>query len=132
MRSALQNAAQRVKAQGTLVVAIYNRHVTSPIWSVIKRFYNALPPIVQKLLIWAFAPVIFLAKLAVTRQHPLKMARGMDFTHNIIDWLGGYPYEYASLEEMKGLLEALGMQVIHVVPARMPTGCNEYVCRNRI
>ena len=52
--------------------------------------------------------------------------------HNIIDWLGGYPYEYASLEEMKGLLETLGMQVVHVVPARVPTGCNEYVCRNKI
>lgn len=127
MRRALHLTAQRVKPGGTLVVAIYNRHVTSPAWKFVKRLYNALPKVGRRALIWAFTPAIFLAKLAVTRQNPFKMGRGMDFTHNVVDWLGGYPYEYASIEEMRALLEAEGVAVRRVFPARVPTGCNEFV-----
>ena len=76
-----------------------------------------------------FIPVIFLAKLIVAQQNPLKMNRGMDFYHDVVDWVGGYPYEYASVDEMKALLEKVGAELKRLVPAQVPTGCNEYVCR---
>jgi len=128
MAAAIRSAAGRVRPGGTFVIAIYNRHITSPAWTLIKRLYNALPGWGQRALIWAFTPVIFLAKLAATRQNPFKMGRGMDFMHNVVDWLGGYPYEYASIEEMTAVLEGHGMAVRRVLPARVPTGCNEFVC----
>jgi len=53
----------------------------------------------------------------------------MDFMHNIIDWVGGYPYEYASVTEMKAILEKEGFEVLRVLPAKVPTGCNEFICR---
>jgi SAM-dependent methyltransferase len=130
MRRAIENAARRVKPGGIFALAIYNRHVTSPAWKAIKWLYNKLPAFAQRLLIWSFTPIIFIAKFAATGRNPLKMKRGMDFMHNVVDWLGGYPYEYASINELTGLLESLGMDVVRSIPAGVPTGCNEFVCRS--
>ena len=59
------------------------------------------------------------------------MKRGMDFMHNVIDWVGGYPYEYASVGEMTAQLKSLGFDILNVRPAGVPTGCNEFVCRRK-
>ena len=55
----------------------------------------------------------------------------MDFMHNVIDWVGGYPYEYASVDEMTAQLKSLGFQD-NRPPASVPTGCNEFVGRRGI
>ncbi len=129
MQQALQNAVQLVRPGGQFVISIYNRHITSPVWVGIKWLYNQLPKFLQKLLIWMFAPVIFMAKGLVTRKNPLTMHRhGMDFMYNVVDWLGGYPYEYVSVTEMQQTLQKLGADSIRVIPAQVPTGCNEFVC----
>jgi 2-polyprenyl-6-hydroxyphenyl methylase/3-demethylubiquinone-9 3-methyltransferase len=117
-----------VRPGGSYMIAIYNRHWSSPLWAVIKRLYNQLPGFGKQLLIWAFAPAIFLAKFISTGKNPLKQRRGMDFFHNLVDWLGGYPYEYASIREMIPLLEANGLRVLRSIPAGVPTGCNEFLC----
>ena len=36
----------------------------------------------------------------------------MSIFYDVIDWLGGYPYEYASFEEMKDFVENLGFKLI--------------------
>jgi 2-polyprenyl-6-hydroxyphenyl methylase/3-demethylubiquinone-9 3-methyltransferase len=131
MTSALMNAAERVSADGDLMIAIYNRHWSSLPWKWIKWLYNHAGKVGQRLLVWVFVPVIFLAKWLVTLRNPLRMQRGMDFMHNIVDWVGGYPYEYASVEEMKAMLGTLGFEVLRVFPAKVPTGCNEFVCRRK-
>ena len=61
-------------------------------------------------MIWIFIPIIFVAKWLVTFKNPFKMKRGMDFMHNVIDWVGGYPYEYASVGEMTARLQKLGFE----------------------
>lgn len=129
MKLALENVTQRVAPGGLLMIAIYNRHWSSPVWKWIKWLYNRAGTFVQKLLIWSLMPVIFFAKWLVTFRNPLKMRRGMDFMHNIVDWVGGYPYEYASIGEMKAMLEKNGYETLAVHPANVPTGCNEFVCR---
>ncbi len=129
MALAIRNAARRVEPGGLFMIAIYNRHWSSGAWRVIKWIYNHAGRVGQKALIWAFTPVIFLAKALATRKNPLKMQRGMDFMHNIVDWVGGYPYEYASVNEMKKVLEGEGFQVLKALPAGVPTGCNQFVCR---
>ncbi len=130
MTLALKNAVKFIKPRGTLVISIYNRHFTSPIWVPIKKFFNWLPEWGQRGLIGLFTPIIFIAKFLVTGKNPLKMHRhGMDFRHNVIDWLGGYPYEYASVSEMEAVLTNLGAEKIRVIPAQVPTGCNEFVCQ---
>mgnify|MGYP003575269994 CR=1 FL=1 len=131
MKMALRNAVQRVAPHGMLMIAIYNKHWSSGVWKVIKWMYNRVGSWGQKILIWILTPVIFLAKWLVTFQNPFKMQRGMEFMHNVVDWVGGYPYEYASIAEMRAALENTGFEVLAVFPAKVPTGCNEFVCRKR-
>jgi 2-polyprenyl-3-methyl-5-hydroxy-6-metoxy-1,4-benzoquinol methylase len=129
MQKAIKNASSLVKENGYLIISIYNKHWTSPIWLVIKWLYNKLPSFLQKATAYLFYPIIWLAKYLVTGENPTKMNRGMDFFYNVVDWVGGYPYEYASKTEIAHLIEPLGFELIHFVPAQVPTGCNEFVFR---
>lgn len=129
MELALENAAGRVAPNGILMIAIYNKHWSSLPWKIVKWFYNRMGYLGQKVLIWMCMPVIFIAKWIVTFNNPLKMQRGMEFIHNVVDWVGGYPYEYASIAEMTATLEKIGFEMLNVSPAKVPTGCNEFVCR---
>jgi len=131
MKRAIANVTRRVKSGGLLMIAIYNRHSSSTSWWLVKWLYNRSNRAGQKLLIWLFAPIIFIAKWVATGENPLKMRRGMDFMHNVIDWVGGYPYEYASIDEMVKILQVSGFDVVKVIPANVPTGCNEFVCKHR-
>ncbi len=127
MKTAVENAASLVKAGGHLVLAICNSHWSSPIWHWIKRTYVHTSPLLQKWLTALFVPVIFAAKYAVTRQNPLHQGRGMDFHHDVVDWVGGYPYEYRNIGQLTGQIEKIGFKTLKVVKARVPTGCNEFV-----
>ena len=129
MALALKNSAQLVGDQGLLMIAIYNRHWSSLPWKFVKWSYNKVGTFGQKLFIWILTPVIILAKFLVTFKNPLKVRRGMDFMHNIIDWVGGYPYEYASVPEMTDTLQKLGFEMVLVRSAKVPTACNEFVCK---
>lgn len=129
MALALKNSAQRVADHGLFMIAIYNRHWSSPPWKFVKWLYNRVGAFGRKILIWIFTPIIFAAKWLVTFKNPLKMKRGMDFMHNIIDWVGGYPYEYASVTEVTETLKKLGFGMVLVRPAIVPTGCNEFVSK---
>ena len=63
--------------------------------------------------------------------------------YDAIDWLGGYPYEFACFEDIKKFVEGLGFKLIKA-PTKLPcgknkdssflskirgayTGCNEFV-----
>ncbi len=127
MWEAIRNASQQVAPSGTFVLAIYNCHWTSPIWFQIKRIYNLSPRFVQNVLNYIFGAIIYLAVLLVVRKNPLQGERGMDFWYNVIDWLGGYPYEYASADEIVKFVEELGFTLKRIEPPRAPTGCNEFV-----
>lgn len=131
MAQALKNATQLVSDGGLLMIAIYNRHWSSLPWKFVKWLYNRVGTFGQKILIGIFTPIIFAAKWLVTFKNPLKMKRGMDFMHNIKDWVGGYPYEYASIPEMTNTLKELGFEMMLVNPATVPTGCNEFVSKRK-
>jgi 2-polyprenyl-6-hydroxyphenyl methylase/3-demethylubiquinone-9 3-methyltransferase len=127
MWDAIRNAMGCVAPGGTLVLAIYNQHITSSTWRGIKWFYNQMPPIIQRLMAILLGGVIWVAKLAVTRRNPLEKERGMDFWYDVIDWVGGYPYEYATPTAIQQFVEGQGFRQIRLVPAQVPTGCNEFV-----
>lgn len=126
MWEAIDAAASLVRPGGTLILALYNRHWTSPAWGVIKRVYVAVPGWLQKAMVGAMYPVILTAKWVATGRNPLVMERGMDFYYNVVDWVGGYPYEYATIEEVARHLEARGFALRMSSVAKVPTGCNEF------
>ncbi len=127
LEQAFANCVSLVRPGGFLIVAIYNHHWSSRAWVHIKRMYCRLPSLGQKMLVALFVPVIFSAKLLATRKNPLRKDRGMDFIVDIVDWVGGYPYEYASVKEICELGAARGLYPLRVNPAEVPTGCNEFV-----
>lgn len=129
MRTAISNAAALVGPGGAFALAIYNRHSTSRAWERIKKTYNHSPGLVRAIMIYAFCGIIYAAKLAVTRRNPLEQQRGMNFFYNVVDWVGGWPYEYASIAELCAMVEPLGFETVKTVPAQVPTGCNEFVFR---
>lgn len=127
MYIAIQNACDLVKEGGYLVISIYNRHWSSPFWKVIKYLYNLSPNPVRSILIWLFYPIIFLAKWAITGKDPRLKDRGMDFYHDLVDWIGGYPYEYATSQQIVDLMGSLGFELVRSRRPEVPTGCNEFV-----
>jgi len=129
MYRAIELAGRLVKPGGQFVIAIYNKHLTSPVWHVVKRTYNRVPRFVQRLMYELFFWLIYVAKFAATGQNPARKARGMDFGYDVKDWIGGFPYEYASTAEITEYVTRQGFQVERVIPAQLGTGCNEFVFR---
>jgi len=127
MWTAIANAVELVAPDGHFICSIYNRHWTSPAWVVIKWTYNRVPRWMQRAAIGLFCPLIALAKWAVTGRNPFRQERGMEFVHDVVDWVGGYPYEYASADAVRQFVEQRGFVCLRLVPARVPTGCNEFV-----
>jgi len=116
MWHAIENAARRVRPGGLLYIAIYNeadgigiysdgRVGSSRFWEKEKRLYNVLPGWGQRVLDAGAATGMVLAYL-LTGRNPVaeiknhKLLRGMDWMVDIRDWLGGHPYEYASVAEV--------------------------------
>ncbi len=131
MLQAIHHAASLVKCGGYLVLAIYNKHWSSPIWGRIKWLYNHSPEFVQQLLVMLFYPIIYLAKFVVTGKNPKAKERGMDFFYDVVDWIGGYPYEYASIAAIQEIMERKGFVCVRIIPALVPTGCNQFVFQKR-
>lgn len=127
MSKALINSMRLVAPEGFFVVALYNKHWSSGIWKMIKYFYNFLPNVGKTLLIWFFYPIIFVAKFMVTFKNPLKKERGMNFYYDVVDWVGGYPYEYASFDEVVSFMKSHGFSLQKGFVANVPTGCNEFI-----
>ena len=122
-----ERIASRVRPGGVFCAAIYKRTWSAPIWRVVKRFCARLPWPVLALcatLLWLPRACI----RAVRLRHPFRDRRGMSTWHDAIDWLGGYPYEYASADEVTTFLSARGFDQLVVKPAS-GNGCSEYAFR---
>ncbi|MEP7357869.1 MAG: class I SAM-dependent methyltransferase, partial [Anaerolineales bacterium] len=105
MWTAIDNAAGLVRPGGRLAIAIYNRvdrlGDSSAMWWKIKRQYNRSPRFVRRALetaLWSRSAARDLVKGRKAKAvDPAK--RGMELRHDIRDWLGGFPYEYATAGE---------------------------------
>ena len=64
--------------------------------------------------------------------------RGMDFYHNVHDWLGGYPYETTLAPEVDRKLTILGFKPERIFAnpritrGILGSGCDEYVYRSQL
>lgn len=137
MWPALKHAVQRVEKPGLFIVALYNK--TDPLfisqaWNVIKMMYNKSPQFGQSLfmimygfLFWALR---FKGNIAAFQRYKrdYQSSRGMHYTHDVKDWLGGYPYEVASVQDMENFAAEHGarLRVASRVKAT-ESGCNEFV-----
>ena len=63
-----------------------------------------------------------------------KGSRGMDFLHDVHDWIGGYPYEEISESQVDALMQKLNFQPVArwvegLQTGLLGSGCDEYVFR---
>jgi 2-polyprenyl-3-methyl-5-hydroxy-6-metoxy-1,4-benzoquinol methylase len=137
---ALENAARCVTPGGTLFIAIYNdQGAKSRVWWLIKRGYISLPRLCR-------APYATLFRLltgtASLLKHTLRLRpqvalapwlrdrreRGMSARFDWIDWIGGFPFEFASFETLQAHLESRGFTLSNARPTT-GWGCHELVFR---
>lgn len=135
----LENAQLAVAPGGKLYVAIYNNTGTqAERWLWIKKTYNNLP----KFLRTPFALVVsapeegkaFLRGLMSGRPgdyfrmwKQYNSRRGMNHWYDIVDWVGGYPYEVATADEMFEFYKARGFSLTKMKCGHVGLGCNEFV-----
>lgn len=112
MWRALEAAGERVAPGGLLFIAIYaDRGAQTARWKKLKKLYCQLPKAVRPL--YAALTVLPIearsAAKAVLRGRPMDYVRewtgysanrGMNKWRDIIDWVGGYPYEAAKADEL--------------------------------
>ena len=141
MWAALDIAARLVASGGTLFISIYNdQGWVSRHWKFVKRTYNRLPRALRWTVLWpAFAvlwgprSVIDLAKgrpFATWRAYG-KNDRGMSPWRDVVDWVGGYPFEVARPEEIVDFFIARGFVLTKLKTCGGALGCNEYVFESR-
>ncbi len=136
---ALENAALPVKPHGKLFIAIYNDTGSQAArWKRIKQTYNKLPrPLRPPFALLATAPEEFKNALrSVLSLRPQDYVRwwtqydpnrGMSHWHDIVDWVGGYPYEVATPDEIFDFYRAKGFELIKLKCGGVGLGCNEFV-----
>jgi len=132
MHKAFSAIINLVAEKGTLVIAIYNKHFTSPVWKIIKYTYVKSPKFVKKILVFTSLIVKLLATLVISRRNPFKKSRGMHYYTDVVDWVGGYPYEYASAKEVTEFFENRGFRLKKLIKTKGFTGCNEFVFEKEI
>jgi 2-polyprenyl-3-methyl-5-hydroxy-6-metoxy-1,4-benzoquinol methylase len=141
MWRALDNARLPVAAGGRLFIAIYNDTGRQAVrWRKIKKIYNELPRPLK--LPFALGIVCVGQTKAFTRSllnlkpgefirswTSYEQNRGMSRWHDHLDWIGGYPYEVATPEEIFDFYRARGFTLIKLKCSDLnyKLGCNEFV-----
>lgn len=130
MARAFANIASRVARDGNLFVAIYNdQGWVSRYWGWVKRQYNRHRA-ARPLLIAFHAPYLFgLRWLVRALTGRLAIERGMTIWYDMIDWLGGYPFEVARPETVFRYFRDRGFLLTELTTCGGRMGCNEFVFR---
>ena len=136
MWAALAKAAAMVDDSGSLAIALYKKTPFCGLWRIEKRIYSHAPAAFQALVRWLYMSAWSARELAAGR-NPFTSRknaprRGMSRAHDTHDWLGGYPYESASPDDVHARLDKLGLHVIRENITLGGTGvlgtaCDEYV-----
>lgn len=125
MWQAMENVSSCVRPGGRLAVALYNRRPSSPRWWKVKETYNRSGIVVRALLVWGYYSAHVASRL-LKGQSPFTQRRGMSLYHDVVDWVGGFPYEYASHAEVVAWGALHGLALLGSTQTNS-VGCNEYL-----
>ncbi len=139
----IENAIGRVAEGGQLFIALYNdQGVKSRLWWLIKYLYNKLPRPLNTVYAYCLGLVVNLLNILkytlklkpMTAIRPLleyKKKRGMSVIHDLIDWIGGFPYEFVRYDVLEEYMRARGFELVLGKQATS-LGCHEMVFRKRV
>jgi 2-polyprenyl-3-methyl-5-hydroxy-6-metoxy-1,4-benzoquinol methylase len=136
MWQALGNTATLVAPAGKLFIAIYNdQGKISDRWRAVKHTYNRLP---EGLRFLVTVPVLVHLNWRAACKDLVKLRpfhtwrsagreRGMSAWRDLIDWVGGYPFEVAKPEAIFEFYSRRGFSLTRLVTCGGSLGCNEFV-----
>ncbi len=144
LQRALRCSADLVSPEGYLIFSLYRRTWMDWFWKREKRWYAHASPQAQSRARNLYVALFKLGLLATGRRFSDYVAtyrtnRGMDFYHDVHDWMGGWPYETISSGEVDAVMQGLSF-VKERIFARsgrwfgrdsgvFGSGCDEYVYR---
>lgn len=125
---AIDLVSQRVRDGGLLFIAIYNdQGDISRWWLLVKRLYNS-HALARWLLTLFYTPYFIGVRWAYRKIKGLgDVQRGMTLWFDMIDWLGGYPFEVAKPEQVFRFLADRGFELRELTTAGRTGACNEFV-----
>ncbi len=146
MIKAIKKTSEMVKDGGLFVFALYRRTWMDWFWKKEKAWYSKASPQAQQMVRNIYI-LLFKLGLIFTKRNPksyienYEKNRGMDFYHDVHDWLGGYPYESISKKEVQHLMNSLGFVEVRSFVREgkffgrslglFGSGCDEYVYRKQ-
>ena len=140
MWKALDLVHSLVAQDGLLVLGIYNdQGRSSKIWLRIKQIYNRLPASLRWLIVlpcfvrlWGPTMIRDLLRgrpLHTWNHYADESVRGMSPWYDLIDWVGGLPFEVAKPEELLEFYRERGFELSGLRTCAGGIGCNEFVFR---
>jgi len=136
---AMENAQERVAPGGKFFIALYNDTGSqSARWHWIKKTYNGLPGALRTpfaILVTIPGELKLMASSVLTLNPGryvdswtnYRRNRGMTKWRDIIDWVGGYPYEVSKPDEVFDFCQARGFTLTKLRCGNVGLGCNEFV-----
>ncbi len=157
MWTAIDLASQRVADDGTFWIALYNdQGVWSRVWSGVKQLYVRLPSWLRPAYVVAIGVPWAVTRLtAKLTAHVLRIlfhglnggnipapsperraglmasqrVRGMHWWYDLVDWIGGFPFEVARPDDVVSFLRDRGFVLERITTCGGNLGCNEFVFR---
>ncbi len=136
MWGALANAGGCVAKNGKLFIAIYNdQGRASKLWRLTKKAYVSLPQSLRWLVVAPsyvilWGPMIvkdFLFLRPFRSWLSYKRSRGMSPHHDVIDWVGGFPFEVAKPEIIFDFYKRRGYRLLNLRTVGGSLGNNQFV-----
>jgi len=141
MWNAIRNAAEMVAEGGQFYIAIYNRkrgYRGSSYWMWRKKWYCKSPRLIQKIIngchvLYYAQSKLWRFKNPMTGIRNYQSKRGMDWYTDLIDWIGGYPYEAANVQEIFSFMK-LNFPDFQLknLAATDDLGCSSFLFERRI
>ncbi|HKN84127.1 MAG TPA: methyltransferase domain-containing protein [Pyrinomonadaceae bacterium] len=137
--TAMENAQERVAPGGKFFIALYNDTGSqSARWFWVKKTYNSLPGLFRTpfaMLVSVPGELKLMAAAALTlnpRRYTdswtnYRRKRGMTKWRDIVDWVGGYPYEVSTPDEVFDFCRERGFTLTKLTCGHVGLGCNEFV-----
>ena len=141
MWQAIDTARKACKPGGQFFIAIYNdQGGKSRLWHFIKRVFNKLSPalrpaytlaVMAPLEVKWFALALLSGKpgtyIRSWTDYSANSTRGMSRWRDMVDWVGGLPFEVATPEEIFDFCSARGFELQRLKTCGGGYGCNEFV-----
>ena len=142
MYEAMDNVSRLVAPSGRLFISIYNDQGTrSRMWMRIKERYNSGGPVTKMVLLQGVAATFAMYRFAWKwfyrrpwRKRPARAeepttashTRGMSAKHDLVDWVGGWPFEVARPDQVFRFYRDRGFTLQTLRTAAGPA-CNQFV-----